>query len=407
VDAVDAEIGGYAEIRAGYLVDVDGVPWGLTERVRPSFTMQPTERITAEAVVEAAFAQGRNQDEAIKQILDDSDLAPMLDAYCTYQEPTPYDEIQEYLSVERLLVKFSWPAADLAIGRQAVNWGSAMAFHPTDAFAELLVTEPWRERRGINAVKANIPFLGDHQVTAVLATGDDLSPFTDDAAEFEDLPLTGAARLTLRAAGTDWTAVGWGRPDGDAFLGADLRGNLEVGWWAEGGWNLGEKDAPEVVAGLDYSFSVLQMLYVAAEYRYDGSGQADVDDYAWEARAGSMSVPYACEGVDLQEAEGGSRTTLGQHYVTGAARLGITEDLSVTQSVLVNAGDGTGTYIPDVGLLLGSRVTVHALAQIPFGAGGEFHPPESVTTLQSPAGDVDFSGLVPDATLVAWLRYSF
>lgn len=407
MDAVDAELGGYAEIRAGYLVDVDGVPWGLTERIRPSFTIEPADRIAAEAVVEAAFAQGRNQDEAVKDILEESDLGPALDAFCTYEEPTPYDEIQEYLSVERLLVKFSWPAADLAIGRQAVNWGSALAFHPTDAFAELLVTEPWRERRGVNAVKANVPFLGDHQATVVVATGDDFSPYAKAEPEWEDLPLTGAARVTLRGLGTDWSAVAWGRPGGDWFAGADLRGNVEVGWWVEGGWNGGDKDSVEVVAGLDYSFPVLELLYLAAEYRYDGSGEADVDDYRWGSLAGAVSLPYSCEGVDLQKEPGGTRTTLGQHYVTAAVHVGLTEDLSVSQSVLLNAGDGTGAYVPDVSVLLGSRVTVHALAEIPFGDQGEFRPPPSVTTYESPAGDVDVSRLVPEATLVTWLRYSF
>ena len=399
---VDAELSGYAEARFSYQIGVDGVPWALVERVRPRFTIAPSDRVSAEVVVEGALAQGRDSSKVILDKMLASELGPVLEnGGCTfYDRGATYAGTTGYLSVERLHLDFNLPAVDLKIGRQSLRWGSGLAFHPTDLYAEVLLQEPWREARGVNAVRADIP-VGDSQITGVVAVDDDLS---DLYAETPSAPLvSGAVKATLRALETDWSAIGQVKTDGDWFAGADLRGTIGVGWWVEGGWH-GGAAAPEVVVGVDYSFPVLNRFYIAAEYRYDGTGAAP-EAYDYSARYSGDAAPFACDF--LAGSSTAPRTTLGVHYVDQVTSVQFTEDVGITNSVVVNLVDGTGLLVPDVFYNIGSRVAVHASAQIPFGTDGEFRPDASHLVYSVGTAQADLSGIYPDATLFGWVRYSF
>jgi hypothetical protein len=398
---MDVAIEGYAELRASAQIGVEGVPWNLTERVRPRLALPVGERVTVEAVVEASLTQGRDATQEAVDLIQASEVGALLEAAgCEYDPEPRYDEASDYLSVERLHVDVNLPAVDLTFGRQALNWGSGLVFQPTDLFAEVLATEPWRERRGVNAVKAAIP-IKDHQVTVVAAIGDDLSPLWDERPA--DLEASGAVKATFRVGSNALSAVGHVRSDGDWFAGADLRGNLEVGWWIEGGWQ-GDAAAAEVVAGVDYSFDVLQMLYLAAEYRYDGTG-ARPEDYDFSARSAGLQNPFEC--AFLPSAPSETRTTLGVHYVDAVLRLGVTEDLSVSATGIVNLLDGTGYAVPNFALNVGSHATINVAAQVPFGVDGEFRPAADALTFTAGEYSADLSGLLPDATVLGWVRYSF
>ncbi len=397
------EIEGYAEVRASGLLGVEGTPWTLVERARPRFAIPIGDRVTVEAVVEAAFQQGRDNTDEAAELMLASDFGPLLElAGCSYEPEPRYDQVGDYLSVERLHIDLNLKSVDLTIGRQALNWGSGLVFHPTDLYAEVVATEPWRERRGVNAVKAAIP-VGDHQITAVVAVDDDLSPLY--AEEIGAPDVSAAVKATFRVGGTDLSAVGHVASDEDWFAGADLRGNLGVGWWVEGGWH-GKAGAAEVVAGVDYSFDVLDSLFVAAEYRYDGTG-ARPEDYDYAARSGGVSNPFDCPFLETTSVPDEPRFTLGQHYADALVRLAVTEDFGVSGLVLVNLLDGTGYAVPDAYANVGSHATVHLGAQIPFGEDGEFRPAAEDLTYSSGAYSADLSGLLPDATLLGWVRYSF
>ena len=431
-----AELSGYAEARASYLIGVHGTAWGLVERVRPRFKAWPTDRLAVEAVVQAQLVQGRFPDQvfldavggdaadalgaAVGGFLSDDQIAAFTDALLA--PPPRYDEVSDWLSVERLHADLQLERVDLTIGRQALNWGSSLFFQPTSFFAELLVTEPWRERQGFNAVRADVP-LGEHSVTAAAAVGDDLSVFYgDEAPAFEDLPLSSTLRGTLRALGTDFTAVAQGAADGRWFTGADMKGTLGVGWWVEGGWHgqgdASEPGAPEAVVGLDWSFPWLQVLYLAAEYRYDGRG-ADPADYFGEDYLARL----------LPDAEPPDSPTLGRHYAHSMLRWGLTEEVSVSHALLVNLEDGSGASIPGAGVLVGGRGQINLGAQVPFGQG-EFNPDPA--DLAGPMGDAlgaslsdglaasgldlevpvevtpeTVDGLLPSASLFVWGRFSF
>lgn len=114
----DFELGGYAELRGSWQLGVDGTPWEMVERVRPTFEIAPAERVTAEAVVEASFAQGRVATDEAATLLYASELGDLLESGgCSYTSAPRYDDVSDYLSVERLHVDFNTPVADVTVGR--------------------------------------------------------------------------------------------------------------------------------------------------------------------------------------------------------------------------------------------------------------------------------------------------
>lgn len=419
---VDAEVAGYAEVRGMYQVDVEGTPWTAIEKVRPTLEVTPTERVRAFVAVEGTLVQGRDTADELATFLEGTAIGPDLEEYCTRVEDYAFDDVREYLTVERLYVDFTGEKVDVRVGRQPVNWGSALVFHPSDLVSEVVAAEPWRERKGVNAVRANISPVPALDAVLLLALDDDLSAFekTDDDAlpEAEDWPLAAAGKVTAHALETDWSAVGSYRMDGHWFAGADLKGQLEVGWWVEGGWHGDtggvDPEGAEVVVGLDYSIPVLDRLYFAAEYRYDGTGEADPEAYDYGLRSTTdMTMPYSCpfsttgQNADADAEPLSSRLTLGQHYVHGTVNVQFLTDWGVSGVVIVNAQDGTGMLVPDASVAIGDRVQVHVGAQIPFGQDGEFVPPDEEFEVLVGRNSADLSGFVPAATVNAWARYSF
>ncbi len=417
-----ADLGGYAELRGSWAFGVDGTEWALVERLRPRIEVAPAERVTVEVVPEVGFAQGRDTAFEAASMLLASPAGTLLDAAgCAYTRPARYDTVADYAAIERLHVDLNLPAVDLSIGRQAIAWGSGLAFHPTDLYAEVVLTEPWRERRGVNAIKATVP-VGRHSVTALLAVDDDLSSLHTS---HPSLPGSAALKGTLNVGGMDLSAVGYashapgedaadGRAAGtwDGFVGADLRGTFGVGWWVEGGWHTSEA-APEVVAGLDASFPVLQLLYVAAEGRWDGTGSApdDIDPMARvrpTADPGALGFDCAFLAAPSSTSTSGRvRVTEGRAYGDLVVRLGVTEDVSLAGVIVANLEDGSANLVPSLAWALGARSALNLGAQVPLGAHGELNPDPADLTLALGPQTVDLSGLLPSASAQAWLRTSF
>jgi hypothetical protein len=158
-----------------------------------------------------------------------------------------------------------------------------------------------------------------------------------------------------------------------------------------------------VVVGIDYSFPVWSLFYVAAEYRYDGSGAAP-ENYDYASRSVTGAIPYDCPFFVVPTE---SRQSLGVHYADAVVRVGFTEDVSMQAVVVANLLDGTGIVVPNATVNVGDRVALSAGAQVPFGKDGEYRPPASSLTTTTDFFTLDFSGMLFDASLVAWARYSF
>lgn len=233
-----AEGRGYAEVRASSFLRIPGERWQVVERVRPTFEYALAEKLHIVSTVEAAVAQGRGS--------------------------IPYRRGSDYLDVDRLYLDAYTELADVRVGRQALHWGSAQFFNPTDPFPEVLLAEPWRPRKGANAVRA---FVGVNERTDVTVVGGIDDALRDGRA---------AARVRGNLHGTDVALVGAWPGKSDWLAGIDLRGTVELGWWVEaalrtvGGSSRAEE---EISVGIDYSFPVMEKLVPMVQYHRDGASR--------------------------------------------------------------------------------------------------------------------------------------
>ena len=230
------------------------------------------------------------------------------------------------------------------------------------------------------------------QVTAVVGTD-----------QFES--YKGGLRGGLYHGTTDFAAVAY--TDGqEHFGGVDIRGDNVVGWWLEGGGVFTAEDDPAMKfsLGADYSFFVLERLYIAAQVSHDGTGEVPAL-YDWNSRQPDNLRLTPCENYDslpIPEPSDDHRQTLGRWYGLNYIIWDLTEDWSLTNITIVNIADGTGMLFPTTTLLIGDRISANAGAQMLFGSEGEFRPP----SYQTQVADTDISGLTATLTGLAWIRYA-
>lgn len=416
--AVAEEPRGFVELRGALFPGAAGDKLQVVERARPTFQAELSKRVKLVATVEAGFAQGRDTATVLDRVLRQSELGPLYEAAAC--EPTPHengtlriDSAHDYLEVDRLYVDLYDPRVDVRVGRQALTWGSARFFNPTDPFPQVLLTEPWRPRRGVNALRVTVPFGQVSDVTAVVAGND---TFTG---------LRAAGRVRVNWKGTDFALVGGWRGEGtSAYAGVDVRGTAVVGFWFEGAWVFPSSASSTVVgheelaAGLDYSFPVLEQLVVFAQYSRNGSGLVSPNQYASATSRLAGGLALSCASTGLfgapRPADPFAPFTIGREYVLAGASLGVLPELSASLTALANANDGTGLVLPVVSWAALDWLDVSASASIPFlafGSGGEFKPraQDLRVAVTTPQGTLhaDLSGLVPAFTVTLWTRASF
>lgn len=402
---------GFAELRFQAEIGVDGTWWSLVERVRPELEAEIVERLHIAVVVEGALTQGRRLSEELERTLRGSPAGPLLDAAgCTF--PDPDNEVLgissagDYLSVERLYLDFYLPWVDLRLGRQAVQWGSALMVNPTDPFPEVLLSEPWRFRAGVNALRATFPIGESHDVALVVGANDDFT-----AARI-------AARGRLGLESVDIALLGaWRQEAGDGFVGLDVRGTLEIGYWVEGAVFIDEAlDVHEEIAvGIDYSFPVLDSLVIALQYYRNGGGARDVTPGGAALASGSAAISCPAGlglGLGGGDPDPFAPFFRGTDYGMLTVMLAAIPELSVSALWVQSFGDGTGLVVPTITAFPTGWLEIAVAAQVPFtlwGDGGELHPSDDdlVLTLAAPPARVDLGGLVPAATLSLWTRVHF
>jgi hypothetical protein len=412
-------LSGFVEVRGQFFVGTEGKSWQLVQRVRPTFEIPLSTRVSVTATLEVGLAEGRNSVDEFRKILEDSPVGPLIDAACTWPDPEndlfQIDGLSDYAAVDRLYVDLYLPGIDLRLGRQAVRWGSAQVVNPTDPFPQVLLSTPWAPRAGINAARATIPVGENNTIQAVLGTDDVFKQ------------VRGALRATATHWNTDFSVVGVYRGDLDeGVVGVDIRGTLGVGYWVEAAARLSTPDddgrvsADEQIAvGLDYSFPLGDgSLILSAEYYRNGAGVQTPDPLAGSLGAiGSSANGPQCEGLDAllpASSSGGRLPSLpfaGRDYAFLTAAAAPLPEFSASVAGLWNLGDGSGMLIPTLtGRPLGWW-DVSLAAQIPFSTwreGGELHPSDDQLTLSLPVGgDLSLSGLVPDLSVIAWTRANF
>ncbi|MDH5670787.1 MAG: hypothetical protein OEZ06_01475 [Myxococcales bacterium] len=404
---------GFAELRTSLFPGAGGDVVQVVERARPTFTADVSERVAITATIEAALSQGRRNEREVERVIARSDFGPLLEAagcsFGTHENRTlAISEAGDYLDVDRLFVDAYLPWADIRAGRQALHWGSGRFFNPTDPFPQVLLSEPWRPRRGVNAGRITVPFGEVHDATAVVATTDRLDR------------VHGAGRLSLNFFETDFALVGSYRGDReDGFAGLDIRGTLGVGFWLEGGVRIDSDPHQEFVVGVDYSFPLFESLLVTAQYYHNGSGATDPDDYRRTATIAPVGLECTDPALEARFSEAEpdpfAPMTSARDYGLLGASLAWTPDFSTNLFWLQNLDDGSGLVVPTAAYVILDWLDISISAQIPlatWGDGGEFKPRDGDLLLQQDLGTgqvllADFSPLMPDAVITLWSRASY
>ncbi|MFT5585419.1 MAG: hypothetical protein ACI9VR_003011 [Cognaticolwellia sp.] len=409
--AAAQEASGYLENLVQVPAGVSGAPLTVVERARPSFSAELGDRAALVTTVDVAFVQGRTTTTELERLVDEAGLSPTFQAagqsWPSYQnEVLRIDRFQDAAIVDRLYLDLYRPKVDIRIGRQALNWGSAFMVNPTDPFPQVILTEPWRNRTGVNAARFTVPFGDWNQSALVIATSD----------VFDQLRVVN--RTTFVVGSVDLSVLGaWNQAfeeqgalieQASPLLGVDVRGTLGVGYWVEAAAHfegLGQDPGvyEEIAVGVDYSFPVLQSLMVTAQYYRSGRETSDLDPLAQlSGTATASNDPFA-------------PFFSGENYLMAAVNVGVTEHLSAGVLHVQNLDDGSALMVPTLGTTLGDRWSVTLAGQIPlstWGDGGELNTAEQDLRIALPTTDgdmatLDLNDLVPDATFTLQTRFSF
>jgi hypothetical protein len=320
--------------------------------------------------------------------------------------PLRVDNAHDYLDVDRLYLDVYAGALDLRLGRQALNWGSAQVFNPTDPFPEVLLAEPWRPRHGVNAARLNLP-LGESRDSV------------GGGGHRRRLWIRCAPPPAPASAGPAPTSPWWA-PGGAARPGWS-------GWtcaapWAwAGGWRAPTCSAPGTTRrwrpGIDYSWPVLERLVLFAEYYRNGAGKTA--PAATDRAAGLAIAGPSCGGGVLPTFMPGPARdpfapfTRARDYLLLGGALSVTPELNANLGFLQNLDDGSAVAIPTATWALRDWLELALSAQVPLAVWGhgELKPRPEDLQLQIPVpgavAAVDLSGMVPAAVFTFWTRVSY
>ncbi|MCP3962842.1 MAG: capsule assembly Wzi family protein [bacterium] len=237
---------------------------------------------------------------------------------------------------------------DLRLGRQAINFGQALIWNPVDLVDSNSPLDFDIVKEGVDTLRASYAVSSTSSVLGLLAFPDGGS-----IALVRGETLAGSADLGLLIAND-------ARSD-ERILGFDVKGDLGVGWWAEGAYHDLEEgeDFLRLVVGFDYSWPVRQQLYLALQYYLDESGGTGVDDYDFAALGMTrrfLARQYASviSGLTLDELTSLNGSMIynledDSFVLTLGLRRIFFDDLEVTVRGSLFDGSGPGEYNPVAG----------------------------------------------------------
>jgi len=236
-------------------------------------------------------------------------------------------------NLDRAMVTFHMPRADLTVGRQAIAWGSARAINPTDVLApftfETLDTE---DRIGIDAVRMRIPVGVLSEIDAGYVFGRHL--------EFENSAFYGRTKFNIGRTDTSLLVMGFRE---NLLAGFDLARSIRgAGFWLEAayifvdafsGYDTGRRhNYFRASSGMDYSFT--GKTYGFFEYHFNGAGNSHPSDYL--------------SGLSRSAYVEGSVYLMGRHYFIPGISYQVSPLITLTGQSLINATDPSVLIAPQI-----------------------------------------------------------
>ena len=183
-----------------------------------------------------------------------------------------------YQNLDRALIVFSIPKADIRIGRQSIAWGSAHIINPTDILAPFsLGTLDAEERAGVDAIQVLIPigFMGELNLGSVWGK------------DFEIKRSAFFSKFKYNILKSDVSILLLDFQE-NLLIGFDLAHNIGgAGAWIEAAQvmaglfenkkNDEMSDYFRISIGMNYNF--IGKIYAFAEYHYNEAGSIDPGEY--------------------------------------------------------------------------------------------------------------------------------
>ena len=367
------------------------------QRIRPRTTIFFSENISLHTTLDLSLWQGRDETneiiELIQRPVEDS-VPPSFDGFSwtfaqineecdwgLYENPSVIS-VQSFF--DRLHLDLQWNQLDLRIGRQALSWGSALFINPSDPIPQTLIETPWQERTGFDAVYISHPLGNSRGTVDLFGTVDQI-----------------AGKFSFFFSSWEGSLIGIAEKDRRRW-GLNLMGDNIIGWWGEFAWHQEEVPYLKANIGIDYTFPILDGLWVFSQLVHDGSGQIPAL-YEWNKRPFVDSL-FDCPslGIDVVDVGYPQRETLGRWYTLSGQKLLFFENWSAQSVLFFNLQDNTGIH-SQLLAWKGDSFAFHVGIQHRFGQQGEFAPPSLQTTFMGE----DLSESVPDWRIISWLRYSF
>lgn len=257
--------------------------------------------------------------------------------------------------VDRASLAWHRPGINLTIGRQAIGWGRGVMFGAVDLFAPFTPLEADREwRRGIDAVRVEVPLADRVSVDGVAAFGD-----SADASAF-------AGRLRGYAGRVDLEVMG-GRRGRDLFGGvtssaavgaAEVHGEAAVFRASDAG-PLGAvgRTVVKAVAGASHRFGVGPGVLTFVEYHYSGFGVERPGEIV--ARLGDPALVGRLLRGDMQ--------IVGRHALAVLASSELSPELSLGAQWLHSPTDASGVVTPTSTVSFGDAASLVMSLYVPYG----------------------------------------
>ena len=143
--------------------------------------------------------------------------------------------IRDVLTFPRFFIDINTQKLDLRIGKQALNWGSALFFNPTDVVFQYLFAQPWQERKGFEGIKLQ---MGKENWLLTTMGAVDLSstPLLTNTHSQNQLPWYTGIRWLYNTKRQKISAIS-GFTHDTSLIGVDIKGDItsrNIGYWFEG-----------------------------------------------------------------------------------------------------------------------------------------------------------------------------
>jgi hypothetical protein len=235
--------------------------------------------------------------------------------------------------VDNLFVSYYSDRLSVRVGRQQIPMGTGYVWNPTDIFHDKNQLDPTYEKRGVDAVKVEIPLTDMSAITGVVGFGDGWDKATKSLqfrshAKGFDFSISAMEKSETRfyfnrfSEGTERRRL----------LAADASGTMKgIGVWFEGAYNDPEftDSYSQFLIGADYTLE--SGLYLITEYYSNGKGVAGKTEY------------------DLQrwmDFLGAAGENLGQHFLFVGQTYPLTDLLTGSNFTIVNLDDGSAVVYP-------------------------------------------------------------